>query len=171
MPRLGSPVRVRFPALVIWGRQPQLSAPVAFLAPWPSGKAEDCKSFIPGSNPGGASRNTKGFGGVSPEALWHFRRVGGRAVDGMDSIPAYSRILHGVHLAALSGGAGVSVCRPRTRASSPRTQHASHGNVDPDRRRLNIRAPCRSAARVPLCGTAAPRPQGPVYSYASFQDH
>ena len=25
------------------------------LAPWPSGKAEDCKSFIPGSNPGGAS--------------------------------------------------------------------------------------------------------------------
>ena len=25
-------------------------------APWPSGKAEDCKSFIPGSNPGGASR-------------------------------------------------------------------------------------------------------------------
>ncbi|GEM_PF-4826115 len=30
---------------------------VVFLAsaPWPSGKAEDCKSFIPGSNPGGAS--------------------------------------------------------------------------------------------------------------------
>ena len=27
----------------------------AFTAPWPSGKAEDCKSFIPGSNPGGAS--------------------------------------------------------------------------------------------------------------------
>ena len=25
-------------------------------APWPSGKAEDCKSFIPGSNPGGASK-------------------------------------------------------------------------------------------------------------------
>ena len=24
-------------------------------APWPSGKAEDCKSSIPGSNPGGAS--------------------------------------------------------------------------------------------------------------------
>ena len=30
---------------------------LAFLAPWPSGKAEDCKSFIPGSNPGGASGN------------------------------------------------------------------------------------------------------------------
>ena len=43
--------------------------PLAFLAPWPSGKAEDCKSFIPGSNPGGASWQTKGFRGLSPEAL------------------------------------------------------------------------------------------------------
>jgi hypothetical protein len=33
----------------------QLSAPTAYLAPWPSGKAEDCKSFIPSSNLGGAS--------------------------------------------------------------------------------------------------------------------
>ena len=27
---------------------------IVYAAPWPSGKAEDCKSFTPGSNPGGA---------------------------------------------------------------------------------------------------------------------
>ena len=26
------------------------------MAPWPSGKAEACKAFTPGSNPGGASK-------------------------------------------------------------------------------------------------------------------
>ena len=34
------------------------SMPPLPLAPWPSGKAEDCKSFIPGSNPGGASHRS-----------------------------------------------------------------------------------------------------------------
>jgi hypothetical protein len=38
--------------------------PRRVLAPWPSGKAEDCKSFIPSSNLGGASRWTKGFQGT-----------------------------------------------------------------------------------------------------------
>ena len=37
------------------GRADRGVSPLSFLAPWPSGKAEDCKSSIPGSNPGGAS--------------------------------------------------------------------------------------------------------------------
>ena len=56
MPRLGS--RVRAP----------LSAPLhfrtvstgPFSAKWPSGKAEACKAFTPGSNPGFASRQHPG---------------------------------------------------------------------------------------------------------------
>ena len=70
---------------------------LAFLAPWPSGKAEDCKSFIPGSNPGGASWHTKGFRGLSPGALWRQRRDGRsgveRPVDRRRQAGTLSRIL------------------------------------------------------------------------------
>ena len=34
--------------------------PFAYTAKWPSGKAEACKAFTPGSNPGFASRNRSG---------------------------------------------------------------------------------------------------------------
>ena len=44
-------------------------APIALSAPWPSGKAEDCKSFIPGSNPGGASRKNEGLQTSSRDLL------------------------------------------------------------------------------------------------------
>ena len=37
---------------------------IHFKAAWPSGKARDCKSFIPGSNPGAALRLDWGCGGM-----------------------------------------------------------------------------------------------------------
>jgi hypothetical protein len=46
LPRLTSPVQIRFPAPF-------------FLATSPSGKAEACKAFITGSNPVVASIKTK----------------------------------------------------------------------------------------------------------------
>jgi hypothetical protein len=42
--------------------------PRRVLAPWPSGKAEDCKSFIPSSNLGGASQVTEGLSRVFHES-------------------------------------------------------------------------------------------------------
>ena len=40
-----------------------------FSAKWPSGKAEACKAFTPGSNPGFASRTLKGSFGT-PFHVW-----------------------------------------------------------------------------------------------------
>ena len=50
-----------------------------FSAKWPSGKAEACKAFTPGSNPGFASRSPKG----PSEKRAPFRS---RAPDGGDSV-------------------------------------------------------------------------------------
>ena len=56
MPRLGSRVRAPLSApLHFWTVS---SGP--FSAKWPSGKAEACKAFTPGSNPGFASRQHPG---------------------------------------------------------------------------------------------------------------
>ena len=56
MPRLGS--RVRAPLSAPLHFRTVLSGP--FSAKWPSGKAEACKAFTPGSNPGFASRQHPG---------------------------------------------------------------------------------------------------------------
>ena len=56
MPRLGS--RVRAPLSAPLHFRTVLDGP--FSAKWPSGKAEACKAFTPGSNPGFASRSPKG---------------------------------------------------------------------------------------------------------------
>ena len=56
MPRLGS--RVRAPLSAPLHSRTVLNGP--FSAKWPSGKAEACKAFTPGSNPGFASRQHPG---------------------------------------------------------------------------------------------------------------
>ena len=56
MPRLGSRVRAPLSAPLYF--RTVLSGP--FSAKWPSGKAEACKAFTPGSNPGFASRQHPG---------------------------------------------------------------------------------------------------------------
>ena len=56
MPRLGS--RVRAPLSAPLHFRAVSSGP--FSAKWPSGKAEACKAFTPGSNPGFASRQHPG---------------------------------------------------------------------------------------------------------------
>ena len=56
MPRLGS--RVRAPLSAPLHFRTILNGP--FSAKWPSGKAEACKAFTPGSNPGFASRQHPG---------------------------------------------------------------------------------------------------------------
>ena len=56
MPRLGS--RVRAPLSAPLHFRTVLNGP--FSAKWPSGKAEACKAFTPGSNPGFASRQHPG---------------------------------------------------------------------------------------------------------------
>ena len=56
MPRLGS--RVRAPLSAPLHFRTVSSGP--FSAKWPSGKAEACKAFTPGSNPGFASRQHPG---------------------------------------------------------------------------------------------------------------
>ena len=56
MPRLGS--RVRAPLSAPLRFRTVSSGP--FSAKWPSGKAEACKAFTPGSNPGFASRQHPG---------------------------------------------------------------------------------------------------------------
>ena len=63
-------------------------------AKWPSGKAEACKAFTPGSNPGFASRSPKGplrkegpFSFAAPRfGRCRRRGAGARAPDGGDSV-------------------------------------------------------------------------------------
>ena len=65
-----------------------------FSAKWPSGKAEACKAFTPGSNPGFASRPPKGpserrapFRSRAPRfGRCRRRGAGARAPDGGDSV-------------------------------------------------------------------------------------
>ena len=62
-----------------------------FSAKWPSGKAEACKAFTPGSNPGFASRSPRGppkggplFRSRAPDT----NRAGGAVAHGTPGIPA-----------------------------------------------------------------------------------
>ena len=89
-------------------------------AKWPSGKAEACKAFTPGSNPGFASRPPKGpserrapFRSRHPGP----RGAGARTPDGGDSVgvPLWSLRLRNPSAPA----AGVPLRRTRARCAPP----------------------------------------------------